>query len=101
MKLEQTLGYRETSHGCRVAGTLLLALALIYPAVAHAYVGPGAGLTAIGTMIALTLALVLAVVGFVWYPIKRLRQKRRIGRHEPRLSDTTREPLVDTTQERK
>lgn len=44
---------------------------------AFAYVGPGAGLTAIGTMIAVILALVLAVVGFVWYPLKRLMRKKR------------------------
>lgn len=84
-------------HGCRLAGLALPALALICPAAAQAYVGPGAGLTAIGTIIALTLALVLALVGFVWYPIKRLRQKRKADRHEPRLSDTPHARLGDTT----
>ncbi|WP_422073485.1 hypothetical protein [Tranquillimonas rosea] len=47
------------------------------PVAAQAYVGPGAGLTAIGTMIALIAALLLAVVGFVWYPIKRLMRSRK------------------------
>ncbi|WP_415404577.1 hypothetical protein [Tateyamaria sp. SN3-11] len=47
-----------------------LAIATL-PVAAHAYVGPGAGLTAIGTMVALFAVLVLALVGFVWYPIKR------------------------------
>lgn len=51
---------------------------------AAAYVGPGAGLTAIGTVLSLFAAVALAVVGFVWYPIKRLL--RRIGRH-PRNVD--------------
>ena len=40
-------------------------------APAHAYIGPGAGLSAIGTALALLAACFLAVVGFVWYPIKR------------------------------
>ena len=44
---------------------------------AAAYIGPGAGLSAIGTAIALILAVALAFVGFVWYPIKRLMRKRR------------------------
>jgi hypothetical protein len=44
---------------------------------ALAYIGPGAGITAIGTAIALVGAIVLAIVGFVWYPIKRLRAKLR------------------------
>lgn len=55
--------------------TVTLALGLgiaILPVAAQAYVGPGAGLTAIGTMVALLAALILAVVGFVWYPVKRL-----------------------------
>ena len=51
------------------------ALALL-PAVAEAYVGPGAGLTAIGTVVALVAAVLLALVGFVWYPIKRLLRGR-------------------------
>lgn len=49
----------------------------INAAPAVAYVGPGAGLTAIGTMVAVILAILLALVGFVWYPLKRLLHKRR------------------------
>jgi hypothetical protein len=49
-----------------------LAFAPFLPDMAHAYVGPGAGLTAIGTVLALIAAVVLALVGFVWYPLKRL-----------------------------
>lgn len=57
----------------RNAVTLALGFGIgIFPLAAQAYVGPGAGLTAIGTMVALIAALILAVVGFVWYPIKRL-----------------------------
>ncbi|HVA13704.1 MAG TPA: hypothetical protein VNF99_10680 [Stellaceae bacterium] len=39
---------------------------------ANAYVGPGAGLSAIGSLVSVISALMLAVAGFVWYPIKRL-----------------------------
>lgn len=42
----------------------------------QAYIGPGAGLSAIGTVLAFLAAVVLAIVGFVWYPIKRLRKKK-------------------------
>ncbi|PJI91463.1 hypothetical protein BC777_0291 [Yoonia maricola] len=57
-------------------GMALCIWAGILPMAAQAYVGPGAGLTAIGTMIALLAALVLAVVGFVWYPIKRMMRSK-------------------------
>lgn len=48
---------------------------LLLPPVAMAYVGPGAGLTAIGTVLALLGALVLGIVGFIWYPVKRLLRR--------------------------
>ncbi|WP_422027746.1 hypothetical protein [Roseovarius sp.] len=54
-----------------------LAVAAVFvPAAAQAYVGPGAGLTAIGTMIALFAGIVLAIIGFVWYPLKRMMKNR-------------------------
>jgi uncharacterized membrane protein YidH (DUF202 family) len=60
-----------------VAVPLVVAAAtLVLPDPALAYVGPGAGLTAIGTVLALLGALCLALVGFVWYPVKRLMRRR-------------------------
>lgn len=55
---------------------VLVALVLLVPSLAHAYIGPGAGITAIGSLLALVGAVLLALVGFVWYPIKRLRRGR-------------------------
>jgi hypothetical protein len=54
--------------------TLGFLMALASPAVA--YIGPGAGLTAIGAALAFVGALLLAIVGFIWYPIKRLLRAR-------------------------
>ena len=51
--------------------SLALALALM-PAAASAYIGPGAGLGAIGTLFAIIGAVFLAVVGLLWYPLKRM-----------------------------
>jgi hypothetical protein len=48
----------------------------IVPATSFAYVGPGTGLSAIGTILALVAAVGLALVGFVWYPLKRLLRKK-------------------------
>jgi len=64
----------RTSKSVRIAVLLLAALAV---GSAHAYVGPGAGLTAIGTVIALIGAILLALVGFVWYPVKRLLSRKK------------------------
>lgn len=50
------------------------------------YVGPGGVLSAIGAFLALLAAAVFAVVGFVWYPLKRLLRAWR-GR-APATKDT-------------
>lgn len=47
------------------------------PAVAGAYVGPGLGLGAIAAFLGAVLAVLLAIVGLVWYPVKRLLRKRK------------------------
>lgn len=60
-----------------VLSTVLAALALlVWPRSAAAYLGPGAGLTAIGAALAFVGGIFFAVVGFVWYPIKRLLRAR-------------------------
>ena len=57
--------------------TSLLVFLLTFSSLAHAYVGPGAGLSAIGSVLAFIAACLLIVVGFVWYPIKRLLKRNK------------------------
>ena len=54
---------------------LMLVLALS-PDMVAAYIGPGAGISAFGSLLALAAALFLAIVGFLWYPLKRLLKYR-------------------------
>ena len=42
---------------------------------AQAYVGPGIGLGAIGVFLGIVLSILLAVLGIIWYPFKRLIKK--------------------------
>lgn len=41
------------------------------------YIGPGGALSTIGAFLALLAAALLALLGFVWYPIKRLLRGRK------------------------
>jgi hypothetical protein len=50
--------------------------AAMVPLPVAAYVGPGAGLSALGSLLALLAAVVVAIVGFLWYPLKRILRKR-------------------------
>ena len=53
----------------------ITALLLAGPQVTEAYIGPGAGIAVIGTVIAFIGAILIAIVAFIWYPIKRLLAK--------------------------
>ena len=58
-----------------ILSLLVIALLLAAPQGTEAYIGPGAGIAAIGTVIALIGGILLAIVAFLWYPIKRLLAK--------------------------
>ena len=64
-------------HAFRFVLWPLLVFVLLLPDDTAAYIGPGAGLTVIGTVLGVIGALLLAIIGFVWYPIKRLAAKLR------------------------
>lgn len=87
-----TVGGRaiSSSQQSRVNTTMVriavLSLGLLTPAIAHAYIGPGAGITALGSLLALVGAVLLALVGLVWYPLKRLLRARR--KAAPAATDT-------------
>ncbi len=49
------------------------------PASSLAYVGPGAGVSAIGSFLALIMVIFVAVLGFFWYPVKRLLKGKKKG----------------------
>ncbi len=52
---------------------------------AHAYIGPGVGLGAIGVALGVVGSLLLGLFSILWYPVKRLirRLRRRRGPGDP------------------
>ena len=56
---------------------LLLAASLLYSPSAEAYIGPGLGAGVVATVIGIVGAVLLAIAGIVYYPIKRLLKSRR------------------------
>ena len=55
----------------------IAAFLVLCPEPALAYVGPGAGLSALGALLALVAGVIVGIFGFVWYPVKRLLRKRK------------------------
>ena len=62
--------------------TAAAALIMLLPSNALAYIGPGAGLSAFGALLALIATIFVAIFGFVWYPIKRLTRSLKQRRRE-------------------
>ena len=57
--------------------SLSVILAVFLPQTAIAYIGPGSGLSAIGSFLALFVGVAIAIIGFIWYPLKRLLGKKK------------------------
>ncbi len=55
---------------------LAIILVCLLPQSAIAYIGPGTGLSAIGAFLAVIVGIIVALIGFIWYPIKRLLRKK-------------------------
>jgi hypothetical protein len=77
---------RNTMKGISKTGILVvLAVASAYPVSALAYIGPGAGLSIFGSILAFLAAIVVAIFGFLFFPIRRLlrRRKQKASRVSP------------------
>lgn len=54
---------------------LLAAVAVLAPEAVLAYGGPGSVISGIGAFLAAVAALLAALFGFIWFPLKRMYQK--------------------------
>ena len=61
----------------RVSSLAVILVATCLPQFAHAYLGPGGALSTIGAALALIASVFVAILGFLWFPVKRLLAKRR------------------------
>jgi hypothetical protein len=56
---------------------LVLVAVAVVPGTATAYMGPGAGLGMLGSLVAVVAALAVAAVGLVLLPLRIIMKKRR------------------------
>jgi len=70
-------------HNLTVIFVIIAGAFSMWATPAFAYVGPGAGLSAVGAFLALILGVILAFVGFIWYPVKRLLRKGKAAGASP------------------
>jgi hypothetical protein len=94
--MKEARGLRARPRG--VATTAIAVLTVALPVAA--YVGPGAGLSALGSLLALLAAVVVAIAGFLWYPIKRLLGKRRATAQQADSGSSPADPVPQAGQPR-
>ena len=63
-------------HLSKITAFLLTANLLLFPEYAQAYLGPGAGLGMIGSLIAVIVAVVIIILGLLIYPIRLLLKRK-------------------------
>jgi len=76
----------------RGAAAALFAAAILAPATAHAYIGPGAGFAFLGSSFVLVLTALLAVATLLFWPLQWII--RRIRGHGVRRSAETRRVVI-------
>lgn len=84
----------------RIAASLILATAALLPSTAFAYVGPGAGLSLLGALLALLGAVAMAVLFIFAWPLRKMLRKRRAARRAagtPKTDDAPPKGAVHAT----
>lgn len=72
----------------------IVALSLTFAQAAHAYIGPGLGLSQIGIALSAVGVLLFFLSTAIWYPFKRMLRRRRAKRVAASRHDG--EPHADT-----
>ncbi|MDD5173960.1 MAG: hypothetical protein PHV48_03955 [Candidatus Omnitrophica bacterium] len=64
---------------CSLIRIFVLSIFLLcfFTSRALAYIGPGVGISAIGAFCAVITGSIVLILGFIWYPIRRLMRKRK------------------------
>jgi len=61
-------------HSILLSIAFMFTLIVFSPQPAQAYIGPGTGMSAVGIFFAVLMGFIFAIIGFLWYPAKRLLQ---------------------------
>ena len=89
----------ENSCGIKTKGITLLTITVVlsFPQMVMAYVGPGAGLTLIGSLIGLVIAILTALGIILFWPVRALI--RRIRGKQPTTATMESEDVQETSPE--
>ena len=72
----------NTKSNRQVFSLTVLFACIVSPNSAFAYIVRGAGLSVIGSAVAVIGAFFLMIVGFIWYPIRRFLRREQYNEHK-------------------
>ena len=75
-----------------------VALVALGESPAQAYMGAGAGLSAIGSMVSFLGVMLLMVFGFVWFPLKRAFKKATGKNQDSGATESAKEKASETEE---
>ena len=78
----------------RIITILLLALAA---STAEAYVGPGAGISVLGSLLGILATILVAIGAIVFWPVRKLLKRRKAA---AAAAETTESSAADSTPQR-
>lgn len=70
---------------------ILAILLLLLASTAHAYIGPGAGIPVLGSLIGIVITIVVAIAAILFWPIRKMlkRGKNKTKTSENQSSEAT------------
>jgi type VI protein secretion system component VasK len=77
MPVDRKSRMRSAIRGPGFVLALLVGLIVAAPDPAHAYIGPGAGVTVLGALWAVIAAVVLALAGLLLWPIRMMMRRKK------------------------
>ena len=54
-----------------------LIILLIFPTTSFAYLGPGIGIGILAATLGIIIAILAAIFGMIWFPVKKLLKKKK------------------------
>lgn len=65
---------------------LLVSMLLVTPSVA--YIGPGAGISVLGSLLSILATIVVAIGAIIFWPLRKLMKRRKARRESIRSTET-------------
>ena len=75
---------------CSLLAVMLLTVTM--PEIAFAYIGPGAGVSLIGSFLGVMVAVLIAVFALIAWPIRRMLKARKAQKNAAETSNNADQP---------